>query len=997
MHCSYCGTDTPLPATACQTCRTPFPGISVPGPESETVTYETPAGGIPTAVGTGPTPARSRPAGSGTGPLEAGSPFGTRYRILRQVGAGGMGVVYQAWDAELGVAVALKVVRPEVTEDPHIAQEVERRFKRELLLARQVTHKHVVRIHDLGEIDGIKYITMPYVEGHDLARVLHDRGQLPAPEALKLAKQIAAGLAAAHEAGVVHRDLKPENIMIDHDGQALIMDFGISRSVAAGPATATAAGTVMGTLEYMAPEQASAGAVDHRADIYSFGLIVHDMLVGRHRVSSAQSALSEMMGRMRLQPPPVRTLVPDAPEALERIITKCLQPDAERRYATTRALVDELESLDPDGRAARRPIQREYQWKAATATMLVLVLLSAGAAIWFARGRGGPPAPAAPREPISILIADFENSANDPAFDGALEQALGIAMEGASFVTSYDRQQAKQVAARMRIEGRLNESAARLIAARENIKIILAGSIVRDQSGYRISVKALDPGDGKVLATETAPAGNKADVLQAMSAVAARLRGALGDTNLKITNLGAAETATAGSLEAMQAYARGQDLARAARYDEALKAYQEAVARDPQFGRAYAGMGVIYSNFKQQDKAEEAYREAFKHLDRMTEREKYRTLGGYYNLVVHNYDKAIENYENLVRLYPADTGGHGNLALAYVNSGNLQKAIAEQKKVVEIYPGNRLQRYNYAMYNMYAGNFEIAISEGSRITRDTPSFEYGYLPIALSSLALDKVDAARETYGTLERLSPLGFSLASLGKADLEMYLGRHQEALAVLGPGIAADEKEKRSSELAVKYVASAEAHQALGHRREALAAADQAASLGKRETALFSAAQVFLQAGESTRALAVADRLRDMLQNRPTAYADLIVGQFGIEQKHTAEGLESLVNSRKQFDSWFVRLALGRSYAEAKHFPEALAELELAVKRRGEATDMFLDDVPTLRYLPPAYYWLARTQEALGVNAGARVNYQRYLDLRANATSPDPLAADARQRLSR
>ena len=154
MHCSYCGTDTPSPATACQTCRTPFPPLAGPATDSETV-----LGGTPPQQG----PGRSgRPA---TGPLTAGEPFGTRYRILRELGAGGMGVVYQAWDAELGVAVALKVIRPEVDADPRAAREVERRFKRELLLARQVTHKHVVRIHDLGEIDGIKYITMPYIEG----------------------------------------------------------------------------------------------------------------------------------------------------------------------------------------------------------------------------------------------------------------------------------------------------------------------------------------------------------------------------------------------------------------------------------------------------------------------------------------------------------------------------------------------------------------------------------------------------------------------------------------------------------------------------------------------------------------------------------------------------------------------------------------------------------------------------------------------------------------
>ena len=214
-----------------------------------------------------------------------------------------MGAVYQAWDEELGVAVALKVIRPEVTRDATAAQDIERRFKQELLLARQVTHKNVVRIHDLGEIDGIKYITMPYIKGADLATVLREE-RLPVTKVMALARQVAAGLQAAHEAGVVHRDLKPANIMIDGE-HAVIMDFGIARSTsrvgttsaraaAAGGVAGiavdsdepresreTIAGEVIGTIEYMAPEQARGEPVDQRADIYAFGLIVYDMLTGR--------------------------------------------------------------------------------------------------------------------------------------------------------------------------------------------------------------------------------------------------------------------------------------------------------------------------------------------------------------------------------------------------------------------------------------------------------------------------------------------------------------------------------------------------------------------------------------------------------------------------------------------------------------------------------------------------------------------------------------------
>ncbi|MGH9328896.1 MAG: serine/threonine-protein kinase, partial [Vicinamibacterales bacterium] len=241
--------------------------------------------------------------GASAEPIAVGHPFGNRYQIIRQLGVGGMGAVYQAWDQELSVVVALKVIRPEVAADPQAARMLERRFKQELLLARQVTHKNVVRIHDLGEINGVKYITMPYIEGEDLSSILKREGKLTVRNVLKMARTMASGLAAAHSAGVVHRDLKPANIMIDADGEAMIMDFGIARSTGAYagsgdvprggmPSIAgghTLAGMIVGTVEFMAPEQAKAQEVDHRADIYAFGLILYDLLVGRTRQTRAES------------------------------------------------------------------------------------------------------------------------------------------------------------------------------------------------------------------------------------------------------------------------------------------------------------------------------------------------------------------------------------------------------------------------------------------------------------------------------------------------------------------------------------------------------------------------------------------------------------------------------------------------------------------------------------------------------------------------------------
>ena len=250
------------------------------------------------AGGSAPTPPEPS---RDSGPLEAGQKFGNRYHIIKLLGLGGMGAVYQAWDTELEIIVAVKVIRPEAASDPKMAAELDQRFKRELLLAREVTHKNVVRIHDLGEMEGIKYITMSFIEGEDLSSIIKREGKLPISQALQITRDVVSGLVVAHEAGVVHRDMKPANIMIGKaDGNAYIMDFGIARSasevVKQGiPETAdipgattttpvhghTVAGAIVGTFEYMAPEQFRGEVADQRSDLYTMGL----MFQGRRKSS----------------------------------------------------------------------------------------------------------------------------------------------------------------------------------------------------------------------------------------------------------------------------------------------------------------------------------------------------------------------------------------------------------------------------------------------------------------------------------------------------------------------------------------------------------------------------------------------------------------------------------------------------------------------------------------------------------------------------------------
>jgi serine/threonine protein kinase/Tfp pilus assembly protein PilF len=960
-------------------------------------------------IAPGAQPARGGATSDKASPLTPGAEFGARYRILRILGAGGMGVVYQAWDDALGVAVALKVIRPEVMADPAAAEDLERRFKRELLLARQVTHRNVVRIHDLGEVDGIKYITMPFLDGSSLASILAEKGKLTVAEVLPIAKDIVAGLIAAHEAGVVHRDLKPENIMLESDGPAVIMDFGISRSAASepprqtksGPSPSkhtatfsaaafagglTVAGTVVGTLDYMAPEQARAEPVDQRADIYSFGMIVRDMLLGLRR-TTATNAVAELMARIKQAPPPVRTIDATIPEPVDRIVSRCLEPDPEARYQTTHDLLADLNRLDEAGELLPEP--RRFTRRHAIAAVVLLAGIVTGT-WWLSR----TPPPEVQPPPTSVLIADFENRVNDPLFDAALEQALSIAIERASFITSYRRDQALRVAAQQNAGKTLDESTARLVSRREGIKYVLSGVIEAGGGGYKIALKAIDPVDGKTFSSAEATAGRKEEVLGAVAALASEIREALGDTKARGQRTADAETFTATSLGAMAAYARGQELNYAGRQTDALKAFQEAVTLDPGLARAYAGMGVIYGALKQDAKVEESYQNALKHLDRMTEREKFRTLGGYFLLVTHNYEEAIKNYEVLVDKYPADDTAHANLAYAYLNVRNVPKAVEEGRKAIDIYPRNTLQRTNYAMYSMYAGDFKTALAESNKVLEANPSFEYALLTVANSQVGAGELDAARQTWERLRAVSPLGASMASLGRADLEMYLGRPREAAQILVEGSKADETAGSPGAAAAKYLALAEAHYALGNPRGAAAAARKAASLRAHESVLFPAAVLLTDAGDVRAAKELATQLNNMLQSQTSSYAHLITGHIALREKRLGDALEAFREAEKKHDSWFAHLMLGRAYLDAGRFAEAVAAFDKCVKRKGEATDVFFENVSTIRYLPPVYYWLGRAQEGLDAVSAARGSYEQFLKLRSEAVPADPLAADARRR---
>jgi tetratricopeptide (TPR) repeat protein len=949
-----------------------------------------------TSLGSAPGSASGPMRGS---PLEIGQAFGRRYHVIRLLGLGGMGAVYQAWDAELGTSVAIKVIRPEMAEGLGAAADLERRFKRELLLARKVTHKNVVRIHDMGEIDGIKYITMPFIEGEDLATVLKREGRLPVARVLRIARTAVAGLVAAHEAGIVHRDLKPANIMIGTDDEALIMDFGIARSTdtpvvpSAGAARPlilgpeqtdkTALGSVVGTLEYMAPEQARGLVVDQRADVYAFGLILSDMLLGRDRVKGPADTLPELQRRMAQAPPPPRSVDPSIPERIDRLVVRCLLPDPDERYQTTKELAAELELLDDAG--VPRPVRRHVSPRLAAMAVAVVVAMLTGV-WWLSR----TPAAVQPQEPVSVLVADFVNRPQDPAFTGALEQTLGVAIEGASFITAYPRRDAQRVAAEIRPGTPFDEESARLVAIREGVKVVLAGTIEARGSGYTISVRVIDPSAAKPLTTATASASSKDAVLGAVGSLSARVRSALGDVE---PSSGGAETLTSTSLDAVRDYSLAQDLANGGKDADAVALYQKAIGRDPTFGRAYSGLATSMFKLGRTPEAEAAWTKALSLMDRMTERERLRTQGTYFLGRQKNYAKAIDNFEQLVSRYPGDGPGHNNLAIAYFNALQFQKALAEGDSVRKIHPNKALYHGNYALYAMYAGDFAKAATEATALIEKDPKYFKAYLPLAVSALLDGRPDAARDAYVRMATADPArGASLAAIGNADQAMYEGRTSAAETLLKAGIKKDEEGTNTRALAAKLIALGEIYALTGRRALAESVASRALELSRDQRV--PAAFVFLDAGNERKAAEIAAELADQLEPQSRAYGKIIEARIALKARKRVPAVEMLQEAIKLADLWTARYLLGIAYIEADHAPEAQAELELCEQRRGEATAVFLDDVPTLRVLVPLKYWLARAQEGVGQTAAAKANYQEFL-VRRPAPADDPLVRDARKRV--
>ena len=928
----------------------------------------------------------------------------SHYRVLEVVGGGGMGVVYKAEDLKLGRAVALKFLPEEVGNDPRALE----RFEREARAASSLDHPNICSIYEFGEHEGRPFIVMQLLQGQTLRDCLASGALKDAASAapvaidrlLDIAIQIAHGLEAAHEQGIVHRDIKPANIFITTKGVAKILDFGLAKlvlrpsAVQAIPAELggkeslnfSRPGRAAGTAAYMSPEQVREQPLDARTDLFSFGLVLYEMATGQ-RAFTGDGATAVQDAILNRAPAPPAQLNPALPAKLQDVIQKCLEKDRNLRYPSAAEVRSGLEKVQ---RRRGHPVLS--RWKLLATAAVVITALLAGGLYWRARK-------AAPLgEKDTIVLADFTNTTGDSVFDDTLKQGLAVQLEQSPFL---DLISDKKVNDTLKLMGRspadqLTPDVTREVCQRTGSKAMVAGAIAGLGSEYVVGLKAVNCNTGDVLAETLEQAAGKEAVLKALDAAATRLRGQLGESLSSVQKYATPlEEATTPSLEALKAYSLGRKAKFAKGDTTALPFFKRAVELDPDFALAHQAMSIVYGNLNEAGRAAENAREAYELRERVSERERFAIEASYYSDATGELEKAAQVYGLWQQTYPRDATPYNRLGGDIsIPLGNWEKALEEGREAIRLEPNSEA---NYANLGLdYASLNRLDEAEAVYRQADERKLEGEFLLWNRYQLAFLKGDAAQMSELAAAAIGKPGaedWFLAA--QADTEAWYGKLKNARELTRRAMDSAQRND-AKEAAAAYQAEAALREVeSGYQDQARADAEAAEKLAPNRAVRAIAALALARAGDTAAAEKLAAKLDSALPQDTLVqryWLPTIRAAVALQRKDPSRAVELLqvaspieLGQPGNITAYLCPVYLrGEAYLVLHDGKAAAGEFRKFIDHRGVVVNFPWGALARLG--------LARAYAMQGDSVKARSAYQDFLTLWKDADPDIPILKQAK-----
>ncbi len=800
--CPKCQFENPADTIFCRKCGTRIQGHAPDSPESGTCpqNLQTPSAGLKGQISATRT-LETTPEGLGKKELFAG-----RFELIEELGAGGMGKVYRAFDKKIGEEIALKLLHPEIALDSRTVD----RFRNEIKLARRITHKNVCRLHELHEDGKRLFITMEYVSGQDLKGLIRATGALAIGKAISVAKQVAEGLAEAHEIGVIHRDLKPQNIMVDKEGLAKIMDFGIARSLRT--VGMTAEGMIIGTPEYMAPEQVDGLDADERTDIYALGAIIFEMVTGRVPFEG-DSPLSVAYKHKNEIPIAPQKLNSQVPEPLNQLILRCLEKEKENRYQTADELLADLIRIEdglpiservvlkarPTIRIAR---EKPKGLKPFRVPAIIAVVLVVAATIIFRMAIYKPPLPPAPKIPNSVAVISFENLTGDQKFDmwsRGIPEGLITNLENASYfrVISWERMRdiLKQMG-KKDVET-IDSDLGFELCRRAGIESLVTGTMRKAGDMFALDVRVLDAETKELRKSAGSRGQGEESILGTqVDELSRAIAEGLGTAKDKIeqTQFQVAQMTTLSS-EAWRLFVIGKERWENADPEKAAEYLEKAIQIDTEFAEAYRVLSLAYYMSGKYDQERKALTNAMELSPHASTKDRLRIGARYALQVDRNLEKAARIYEEIVQRYPDDKWGHLDLAAVLNGQKRFAEAVKEIQESIRLDPDFGFG-INYLGHTyVYLGEFEMAVQVFKRYIALTPGEANPWDSLGSVYVKMGKVDEAIGAYKEALKIQP-DFDTSNMAISYLNAFQENYSEALDSMERYLALDLSPERRAD---------------------------------------------------------------------------------------------------------------------------------------------------------------------------------------------------------